>query len=111
MIHHHHLIAGTPVPGASGRHGDVFDPATGECTGSVPFASAAEVDAAVRSAAAAFPAWAATPPLVRARVLFRFRELLERSRDELARLVTSEHGKTLDDARGEVTRGIEATPA
>ncbi len=107
MIHHHHLIAGTPVPGASGRHGDVFDPATGECTGSVPFASAAEVDAAVRAAAAAFPAWAATPPLVRARVLFRFRELLERSRDELARLVTSEHGKTLDDARGEVTRGIE----
>jgi malonate-semialdehyde dehydrogenase (acetylating)/methylmalonate-semialdehyde dehydrogenase len=85
----------------------VFDPSTGTRTRQVPFANAADVDAAVRAAAAAFPAWSRTPPVVRARVLFRFRELAEARADVLARLITSEHGKILSDARGEVTRGME----
>jgi malonate-semialdehyde dehydrogenase (acetylating)/methylmalonate-semialdehyde dehydrogenase len=73
----------------------------------VPFASADEVAAAVATAQAAFPAWAATPPLRRARVLFKFKELIERDLDKLARLISSEHGKVVSDARGEVTRGLE----
>jgi malonate-semialdehyde dehydrogenase (acetylating)/methylmalonate-semialdehyde dehydrogenase len=102
-----HWIEGREVEGAARRTGDVFDPATGTKTAEVALASAAEVDAAVRSAAAAFPAWAATTPLMRARVLFRLRDLMERRRDDLAAAITAEHGKTLDDARGEVTRGLE----
>jgi malonate-semialdehyde dehydrogenase (acetylating)/methylmalonate-semialdehyde dehydrogenase len=73
----------------------------------VPLAGSADVDAAVTAAAAALEGWAATPPLRRARVLFRFRELLERHADALARIVTGEHGKVLDDARGEIVRGME----
>ena len=93
--------------GGSGRWGDVFNPATGERARRVALGGAGEVDQAVKAAAAAFPAWAATPPLTRARVLFKFRELLERDGDALARLITDEHGKVLSDARGEVTRGTE----
>ena len=102
-----HIIGGAVTKGTSGRTGEITNPATGEVTAHVAFASAAEVDTAVRVAAEAWPAWAATPPLQRARVMFRFKELLEQHRDELAKLVTAEHGKTLDDARGSVTRGIE----
>ena len=102
-----HWIGGRAVPGEGSRSGDVFDPSTGVRTHQVPFASAADVDAAVRSAAAAFPAWSRTPPVVRARVLFRFRELAEARADLLTRLITSEHGKILSDARGELTRGME----
>jgi malonate-semialdehyde dehydrogenase (acetylating)/methylmalonate-semialdehyde dehydrogenase len=102
-----HFIAGKIVAGTSGRFGDVFNPATGERTRRVALADAGEVDAAVKAAAAAFPDWAATPPLTRARVLFRFRELLDRHADEFARIVTDEHGKVLSDAKGEVTRGME----
>ncbi|MGH7053967.1 MAG: CoA-acylating methylmalonate-semialdehyde dehydrogenase [Stellaceae bacterium] len=102
-----HYIGGKGVEGTSGRWGEVFNPATGERARRVAFASASEVDRAVRAAAAAFPAWAATPPLSRARVLFKFREILERESDALARLITAEHGKTLSDAQGEVARGIE----
>jgi malonate-semialdehyde dehydrogenase (acetylating)/methylmalonate-semialdehyde dehydrogenase len=100
-------IGGKEVPSRSGRTGDVFDPATGEVTRRAPFASAAEVEQAVAAARAAFPAWRDTPPLRRARILARFRELLEANRDDLARLVTEEHGKTLPDAAGSVQRGIE----
>ncbi len=103
----HHYIGGQARPGTGGRHGDVFDPATGQVAAQVPLASGAEVGAAVDAAQAAFPAWAATPPLQRARVMFRLRALLERDADVLARLITAEHGKTLSDARGEVTRGME----
>ena len=85
----------------------MFDPSSGTRTRQVPFATAADVDAAVRAAAAAFPAWARTPPVVRARVLFRFRELAESRADALTRLITSEHGKILSDARGELARGME----
>jgi malonate-semialdehyde dehydrogenase (acetylating)/methylmalonate-semialdehyde dehydrogenase len=102
-----HFIGGKIVAGTSGRFGDIFNPATGERTRLVALADAGEVDAAVKSAAAAFPDWAATPPLTRARVLFRFRELLDRHADEFARIVTDEHGKVLSDAKGEVTRGME----
>ena len=102
-----HFIDGKTVPGASGRYGDIYDPAAGEVTKRVAFASRPEMENAVLAAAAAFPAWAATPPLRRARVMFRFKELLDRHADELAALVTAEHGKVLSDARGSVTRGIE----
>ncbi len=100
-------IGGKEVPSKSGRSGEVFDPATGQVTRRAPFASAAEVGQAVAAARAALPGWRDTPPLRRARILARFRELLEASRDELARLVTQEHGKTLPDAAGSVQRGIE----
>jgi malonate-semialdehyde dehydrogenase (acetylating)/methylmalonate-semialdehyde dehydrogenase len=102
-----HFINGKPVDGQSGRWGEVFNPATGERARRVALASASEVDQAVRAAATAFPSWAATPPLTRARVLFKLRELLERDGDALARMITDEHGKVLSDARGEVTRGME----
>jgi malonate-semialdehyde dehydrogenase (acetylating)/methylmalonate-semialdehyde dehydrogenase len=102
-----HWIGGRAVQGEGNRLGDVFDPSTGARTGQVPLGTAAEVDAAARAAAAAFPAWSRTPAVVRARVLFRFRELAEARADELTRLVTSEHGKILSDARGELTRGME----
>jgi malonate-semialdehyde dehydrogenase (acetylating)/methylmalonate-semialdehyde dehydrogenase len=102
-----HYIGGKHSAGASGRWGDVFNPATGERSRRVALGGAAEVDAAVKSAAAAFPGWAATPPLTRARVLFKFLELLHREEDAIARLITDEHGKVLSDAKGELTRGAE----
>ena len=102
-----HYIAGKRFAGSGGRWAEVFDPASGRVTGRVPLAGHADVDAAVSAAAAALEDWAATPPLRRARVLFRFRELLERHADDLARIITREHGKVLDDARGEVVRGME----
>ncbi len=100
-------IDGKVIGGSGGSFGEVFNPATGELTKTVAFASATEVEMAVSAAATAFPAWAATPPLRRARVLFRFKEILEAHADELARLITGEHGKVLADARGSVTRGME----
>jgi malonate-semialdehyde dehydrogenase (acetylating)/methylmalonate-semialdehyde dehydrogenase len=103
----HHYIAGRVSEGASGRFGIVYDPARGAPARQVALAGGGEVDAAVAAAAAAFPAWAAAPPLRRARVLMRFRELLERDGDRLAQLITAEHGKVLADARGEVQRGAE----
>jgi malonate-semialdehyde dehydrogenase (acetylating)/methylmalonate-semialdehyde dehydrogenase len=100
-------IGGRPVRSTSGRSGDVFDPATGEVIRRAPFASAEEVGTAVAAAKAAFPGWRDTPPVRRARVLARFRELLEANREGLARIVSEEHGKTLPDAAGSVQRGIE----
>ena len=95
------------TPGASGRAGDVFNPSLGLVAARVAFASEAEVDAAVRAARAAFPAWAATPALKRARVMCKFKEIIESRRAELAKLIASEHGKLVSDAAGEVTRGLE----
>ncbi len=100
-------IDGREAPGNSGRFGDVFDPSTGRVVRRVPFAGREEIGQAVAAAQAAFPAWRDTPPLRRARILARFRELLETNRDELARLITEEHGKTLPDAAGSLQRGIE----
>jgi malonate-semialdehyde dehydrogenase (acetylating) / methylmalonate-semialdehyde dehydrogenase len=102
-----HWIGGKAVAGVSGRTGNVYNPATGQVQALVPLAGAAELNAAVAAAEAAFPAWSAQPPLRRARVLFRFRELFEQHLDDFARLITSEHGKVFSDARGEATRGLE----
>ena len=103
----HHFIDGKRVKGNSGRFGDVYNPATGEVAKRVPLASADETRAAIAAAAAALPAWAATPPAKRAQILFKFRELIQRDTDKLAELLSSEHGKTVPDARGSVTRGLE----
>ncbi|MEX0760349.1 MAG: aldehyde dehydrogenase family protein, partial [Tistlia sp.] len=103
----HHFIGGKIVAGTSGRSAEVFNPAIGEVKARVDLASKAELDAAVEVAKAAFPGWAATSPLQRARVMFRFKELLEQNKERLAGLIGSEHGKVLGDAAGEVTRGIE----
>src|SRR6188508_481088 len=102
-----HFIDGRRRAGASGRAGTVFDPATGRATANVGFASQEETRAAIQAARAAFPGWSETPPLQRARVMFRFKALLDAHIDELAAIITSEHGKVLADARGEVTRGLE----
>ena len=103
----HHFIDGKLVEGQSGRMGDVFNPATGDVTAQVPMASADEVRTAIASSAAALPGWAGTPPARRTQVLFKFRELLVKHMDELAELLSSEHGKTLPDAKGELGRGLE----
>ncbi len=103
----HHFINGQAFAGSGERMGDVFDPATGQIAARVPLAEVAEVEAAVEAAQAAFAGWSTTTPLNRARVLFRFRELLERHADDLALRISYEHGKVLSDARGEVTRGLE----
>ncbi len=102
-----HWIGGQLVAGSSGRFGDVYNPATGRVQARVALATEAEVARSVSAAAAAFPDWSQQPPLRRARVLFRFREIFERRLDEVAAMLTSEHGKVFSDARGEATRGLE----
>src|SRR5262249_7257922 len=93
--------------GASGRYGTVFNPSNGQPIARVPLCSATEVDRVVQAAAAALPAWAETPVIERARVMFRFRELLVRHTDELASLVTREHGKTRAESKASIQRGVE----
>jgi malonate-semialdehyde dehydrogenase (acetylating) / methylmalonate-semialdehyde dehydrogenase len=100
-------ISGKRQPAAGTRHGDVSNPALGQIVRRVPFCNAADIDAAVKSAAAAFPEWRDTPPLRRARVLQKFLQLLQANQKDIARIVTEEHGKTLPDAMGSVQRGIE----
>ncbi len=102
-----HWIGGRTVEGAGTRVGDVYDPATGRVARQVAFATAEDVDDAVAAAQAAFATWRATSLAERTRVLFRFRQLLDARADELAAVITSEHGKVLSDARGEVARGQE----
>ena len=102
-----HFVGGRKVEGNSGRYGEVFDPARGVVTARVPLASRQEVDTVVANAREAFEAWAHTTPLRRARVMYKFRELLEQNADRIAELITREHGKTHADALGEVTRGME----
>ena len=102
-----HFIGGKRVAGTSGSFGDVFDPNTGEVQARVPFASADEVTAAVDDAAKAQPAWAAQNPQKRARVLMRFLQLVNDEMEDLARLLASEHGKTVPDAKGDIQRGLE----
>jgi malonate-semialdehyde dehydrogenase (acetylating)/methylmalonate-semialdehyde dehydrogenase len=102
-----HYISGQKAAGTSARAQDVFNPATGAVTGRVSLANVQDVAQAVASAQAAFPAWADTPPLRRARVMFKFLELLNQHRDTLAHMITAEHGKVFTDAQGEVTRGID----
>src|SRR5712692_2573972 len=102
-----HWIGGQPAPSKSGRSGVVWDPATGQAQARVDFASAEEVDHAVASAQRAFPEWRATALSRRAEVMFKLRELVDANRCGIAELLTSEHGKTLPDALGEVARGLE----
>ena len=102
VVELHHFIDGKKTAGSGGSFADIHDPATGKLTAKVPLGGSADVDAAVAAATRAWPAWAATTPLRRARVLFRFRELVEQHIDELARLITTEHGKVLSDAKGSV---------
>ena len=102
-----HWIGGRSVAGESGRKGPIFNPATGRQAGEVDFATVEEVDRAVQAAKAAFPAWREVSLAKRAELFFRIRELLHERREEVARILTSEHGKVLSDAVGEVTRGLE----
>ena len=102
-----HWIGGRLAAGGGDRMQPVFNPSSGDVARQVVLGTAADVGAAVAAAKAAFPAWADTPPIRRARVLFRFLDLLNQQRDTLAAIITSEHGKVFSDAQGEVTRGIE----
>jgi malonate-semialdehyde dehydrogenase (acetylating)/methylmalonate-semialdehyde dehydrogenase len=102
-----HFVGGRHVAGTSGRDGPVYNPATGVLRGHVAYATADETRAAIAAAEAALPGWSSITPLQRARVMFRFKSLLEEHADELALTLTSEHGKVLSDARGEVIRGLE----
>ncbi len=102
-----HWINGEKVAGTSGRTADVYNPATGEVQAKVALASVAEMEAAIDAAAKAQPAWAATNPQRRARVMMKFADLINQHMDELAELVSREHGKTLPDGRGDVQRGLE----
>ena len=103
----HHYVNGRRITPKGGRFGDVFNPATGEVSGRVPLANAAELGEAVAAAKAAFPGWAKVTPMQRARVMFRFKALIEANMDKLAALVSAEHGKVLSDAKGSVQRGLE----
>ena len=102
-----HFINGAKAGTDSGRHADVYNPALGAPVARVVLGTAADVDAAVQAAAAAFPSWAATPPLARARVLLKYLQLCQQHTDDFAAMITREHGKTFADAQGEVARGLE----
>jgi malonate-semialdehyde dehydrogenase (acetylating)/methylmalonate-semialdehyde dehydrogenase len=102
-----HFVSGKALIGAAGRHGDVFNPNTGAVQARVALANAREIDAAVQSAAKAFPGWASTNPQRRARVMFAFKQLVEMNMDELAHLLSSEHGKVIADSKGDIQRGLE----
>src|SRR5215510_166379 len=102
-----HFVGGKEIKGASGRYGDVFNPNTGEIQAKVAFAAKSEVEQAIANAEAAQPAWAATNPQRRARVMFKFLELVQKEMEPLAKLLSSEHGKTIADSKGDIQRGIE----
>src|SRR5262245_41887027 len=102
-----HFIGGKAVKGTSGRFGDVFNPDTGEVQARVALASRTEVEQAIANGEAAFPVWSATNPQRPARVMFKFLELIQGEYDELARLLSSEHGKTFADSKGDIQRGLE----
>ena len=102
-----HFMAGAHVKGASGRFGDVFDPATGEVQSRVPFANRAELRSAVEAAQKVLPEWSGLNPQRRARVMFNFKALIEKNMDALAKLLSSEHGKVIADSKGDIQRGLE----
>ena len=102
-----HLIGGSLITPEDGRFGDVFEPSTGAVQARVPLASSDEVRQAIANAEEAQPAWAATNPQRRARVMFEFKRLVEANMDELARLLSSEHGKVIADAKGDIQRGLD----
>ena len=102
-----HFIDGKIIKGSSKKTSKVFNPATGEQTSEVNLASKGDVDSAVQKAKQAFAAWGSKPPAQRARVIFKFKELIEKNSDEIIKLIVSEHGKVYEDARGSLTRGLE----
>ena len=102
-----HFLNGKSFSGDSTRTGKVFNPATGDQSAEVKLASSQDVNKAVTNAKNAFENWANTPPLQRARVMFRFKELIEKNSDELTKMIVSEHGKVYEDAKGSLTRGLE----
>src|ERR671930_1101659 len=102
-----HWIGGRTVEGESGRSGPVYNPAKGIQTGAVDFATAEEIDRAVQAAKEAFPAWRATSLSKKSAILFRIRQLVFDHKDDIARILTAEHGKVFSDAQGEVARGLE----
>ena len=102
-----HFVGGKEIKGTSGRSGDVFNPNTGEVQAKVAFAAKAEVEQVIANADAAQPAWAATNPQRRARVMFKFLELIQKDVENLAKLLSSEHGKTIADSKGDIQRGVE----
>jgi malonate-semialdehyde dehydrogenase (acetylating)/methylmalonate-semialdehyde dehydrogenase len=103
----HHFVNGKIFEGESKKTSDVYNPATGEVSAKVTLATKKDVDAVVDIAQQAFHSWSNTPPLQRARVLFKFKELIEKNSDELTKIIVSEHGKVYDDAKGSLTRGLE----
>ena len=103
----HHFVNGKIFEGESKKTSDVYNPATGEVSAKVTLATKKDVDAVVDTAQQAFHSWSNTPPLQRARVLFKFKELIEKNSDELTKIIVSEHGKVYDDAKGSLTRGLE----
>jgi malonate-semialdehyde dehydrogenase (acetylating)/methylmalonate-semialdehyde dehydrogenase len=102
-----HFIAGQKVSGTSGRFGDIFNPATGEVQAKVQLATRAEMRKAVEAASKAFPEWSSVNPQRRARVMFNFKALVEKNMDELAAMLSAEHGKVIADSKGDIQRGIE----
>ena len=102
-----HFVNGKIFKGESKRTSDVYNPATGEVSAKVILASRKDVDSAIDSAHNAFPSWSSTPALQRARVLFKFKELIEKNAEELTKIIVSEHGKVYEDAKGSLTRGLE----
>src|SRR5438045_1425115 len=102
-----HFVDGKPWDGVAARRGDIYDPATGQVAGHVDFASTADVDAVFAAAVRASAAWRDASIAKRLQVMFAFREIVHARRDELAAIITDEHGKVLSDAAGEVQRGIE----
>ena len=102
-----HFVNGKSFSGESKRTGKVFNPATGEQSAEVKLASTKDVNEAVSSAKKAYPDWANKPPLQRARIMFKFKELIEKNSDELTKIIVSEHGKVYEDAKGSLVRGLE----
>ena len=104
---YNHFIGGEMVTGRSGHYRDIFNPSLGDISGTVSLANLEEVDLAVKSAQEAFPGWAALNPQRRARVMFNFKGLIEKHADELALIISEEHGKVLADSHGDIQRGLD----
>ena len=102
-----HFIDGKITKGSSKKISKIFNPATGEQSAEVNLASKADVDIAVQKAQQAFTDWSRKPPAQRARIIFKFKDLIEKNSDELTKLIVSEHGKVYEDAKGSLTRGLE----
>ena len=102
-----HFVNGKITSGNSDRIGKIFNPATGEQTAEVKLGSKSDLDEAVKISKKAFQAWSLKPPIQRARIMFKFKELIEKNSDELTKMIVSEHGKVYEDAKGSLTRGLE----